>query len=344
MNEAGGINAKKVRMLDLILAVMTTASGALFFLFVMRAITGVAYSTWIVPMGMAVIFVASLSLFAVTVGVKRMTVPIVIAAFLPSAIFTPIIIHISITAIAMLVAIHGLSVMRRSLFNTLKINMTTIVRSGVSYVIIAVVVAITSQYYFSVKEGVADTVFDASDYVGVTNMATDFMLSQFNIENVSVNTMTVNDFLYFLMQNAYAQEVEGPQIPVEDEGMIVRWASSMGIDLEQVEEDAEEQVVAQMRNNIASMLGREIRSDELVTDIFSEIIELQVNNAMEQNQILQDNRAGIFTSVFFVVVFSLASIVRILSNWLARFLFMLLREFKVIRIEKIQREAEVVGM
>lgn len=344
MSGAEGMNEKKIRTLDLFLALIVTASGALFFLFVMRSIEGVAYSTWIVPMVMATIFVAFLSVFVVTVGVKKMIMPITFIAFLPSIIFTPTLVHISITVMMMILAIHGLHIMRRTLFNTLKIDMTTIVRSGISYVSIAIIVVVTSQYYFSLKDNMASMVFDMDEHLQLSNIATDFILSQSRIKDISVNTMTVNDFLYFVVQNAYSEDTQSPHVPVENEGMIIRWAGNMGIALEKVQESAEDQAVAQLRDNLASMIDHEITGNEMVSDIFAQIIEIQVNNAMTQNQILRDNRVAIFTIMFFLVIFSFASIVRIVSNWLARFIFMFLREFKVIHVSKMQREAEIIEM
>ena len=344
MGGAEGINTRKVRTRDLVLAVLVTGSGALFFLFVSRSISGVAYSTWIVPMIMAAVFAALLSVFAITTSIKKMAMPIAIIAFLPSIIFMPVLTHMSVVVIMVAIVIHGLYVMRGTLFNTLRINVGTIVRSGASYVSIALVVIISSQYYFSLKDGTADVVFDATEHVQMSNMIADVVLSQSNVENVSINTMTVDEFLNFLAQNAYTEKEHGPVVPIEGEGLIVRWANNAGIELEKIEDDAQEIAVAQMRENLATVLERELIGEEQMVEVFSEIIESQVNKIMAQNDILREYKAEIFGIVFFLVIFSLSSIVRVLSSLLARFLFFFMREAKIIKITTIQRDAEVIEM
>jgi hypothetical protein len=344
MSGAEGTNVKKIRTIDLVLALLVTASGAFFFLFVSRSISGVAYSTWLIPIVMATVFSTLLSVFGVVSSVKKMAMPITIIAFLPSVIFMPVLTHISVTTIMMAITIHGLYVMRRTLFNTLKIDMGTIVRSGAAYVSIALVIVVSSQYYFSLKDGSARVALDASEHVRMSNMVADFLLSQSNIENVSIDAMTVDEFLHFLAKNAYTQETAGPRIPVEDEGLIIRWADEMGVDLEKVEEDTEDMVVEQMRINLASILERDLTGGEQMADVFSEIISAQINKIMAQNEVLRNNQAEIFGIIFFLVIFSLASVIRIMSNLLARFIFMTLRESKIVRVSRIQRDAEVIEM
>ncbi|MEA3323190.1 MAG: hypothetical protein U9Q12_03115 [Patescibacteria group bacterium] len=342
-------NNKKVRTLDLIMAFMVTLSGALFFLCITRSLNGDAiFNPWISAMICAMIFEMFLVLFSITVGVKKMIIPITIIAFLPSIIFLPVVWHMVVVALAIPVAMRGLYMMRRTLFNGLKIDVATIVRSGIAYVSFALVVVVTSQYYFFIKDN-TEVMFDANSYVQISNVTFDYILKTSNIENVSINTMTVDDFLQFMMDKTYAQEEEqGPKISSDDEGLIVRWADKISVDvdnianIESIEEEAENVAFGQMRANISNMIGREVRGDELMSDVLSEIISVQVDNAMTQNVFLSKYKTMIFTALFFLIVFSLASIVRIMTGWSTRFVFMLLREFKIIHVEKIQRDAEVI--
>lgn len=337
---------KKVRTLDLIMAFMVTLSGALFFLCITRSLSGDAiFNPWISAMICAMIFEMFLALFAITVGIKKMIIPITIIAFLPSIIFLPVIWHMIVVAVAIPIAIRGLYVMRRTLFNGLKIDVATIVRSGIAYVSFALVIVVTSQYYFFIKNN-TEVMFDANSYVKISNIAFDYILKTSNIDNVSMNTMTVDDFLQFMIDKAYAQEEEqSSKISSEDDGLIVRWASKISADIdniESIEEIAENVALGQMRANVSNMIGHEVHGDELMSDVLSEIISVQIDNAMTQNVFLNKYKTMIFTALFFLIVFSLASIVRIMTGWSTRFVFMLLREFKVVRVEKIQRDAEVI--
>lgn len=344
-NQKEGKYKTRIRNLDLVLSLLVTGSGALFFLCVYRSINGVAYSTWIVPSITVVILIALLAVFSVTVGVKKMIIPITAIAFLPSIIFMPNVIHMVITVVMIFVAIHGLYIMRRTLFNGLKIDMSTVVRSGVVYVSIALVIVVSSQYYFFLKDHNASMIFEVSDKFKVSHIATDFLLSQIPIENMSVDTMTVDDFLYFLVENMYTQEkTESVQIPSEDEGMVVRWAANMGIDLEKITDNAEELAVEQMRGNIASILSRDVLGTEKMSDVFSELIEHQINTTMKQNSFLRENQSEIYGLSVFLLLFSIAPIIRIFSNGLARFIFMILREFKIIHIVTVSRDAEVIEL
>jgi hypothetical protein len=344
MGGAEGMRPGKVLTRDLVLAFLVTASGALFFLSVSRVISGVALSTWIIPSVLAIIFCAFLFVFAVTSSVKRLSMPITIIAFLPSIIFIPVITHISVTVIAMIITIYGLYEMRHALFNMLRIDMSAVIRSGISYVSIALIIVVTSQYYFSIRDNSTNVIFDATEHVQASNMIADLLLSQSGIENVSIETMTVNDFLGFLADNAYEKKTQGPIVAQEDTGLIIRWANNAGIDLEKIEDDAQGVAIAQMRDNLGSILDRDLTGEEQMVDIFAAIIERQINTIMEQNELLRNYNAEIFSVMLFLILFSLASILRILASWLARFMFFLLRELKIVHVVRIQRDAEVIEM
>ena len=334
----------KVRTFDLIFALLVTAVGALFFLCITRSIEGISlFNPWISGMMCAMIFEMLLSLFAVTVGVKKLIVPIVIIAFLPSIIFTPVVWHMFIVVVAILMTIKGLYMMRQALFNMLKIDIVIIIRSGIAYVGFALVIVIISQYYFFIKNN-TETIFDASNYVGASNMVIDHLLKKGNVENISINTMTVDEFLQFLIDNVYTQEeVQSPQFSDENEGMLLRWAGQAGITVDSIEKQVNNQALEQMRTNVSEMIGRDIGGGEMITDVFAEIISTQIDRAMMNNSFLRENKVIIFTVIFAIIVLSLMPIVRIFSGFCVRFVFMLLREFKIVRVTKTKRDAEVIS-
>ncbi len=333
---------KKVRVLDLVMALLVTASGALFFLCVTRSIDGVSLlNPWISAMICATVFEIIIILFAVTTAVKKIIIPITIIAFLPSIIFLPVLWHILVVLIAIPIAISGLYAMRRTLFNGLKINMGTIVRSGISYVSFAIVIVVTSQYYFFIQDN-EKLVFDASHYISTSNFVVDYLLKTSGMEDVSFNTMTVDDFLQFMIDKTYnTQQAEGS---TEDLGMLVRLAEQTGMNnnIKDIENAAQDELMIQMHENLATMLGRDVSGDELISGIFSEMITKQIDTAIQKNAFLNKYKTWIFTVFFFLFVFSLASIVRIFVGWGTRFTFMLMREFRIIRVGKIQRDAEVI--
>ena len=347
MDEQISKKKRKVRGLDLVMVFLVTFFGALFFLCIARSIEGIAImNPWVSAMVCAIVFETFLSLFAVIVGRKKLIVPIVIIAFLPSIVFTPIVWHIIIVVIAILVAVKGLYAMRATLFNTLKIDMSVIVHSGIAYISLALVIAVTSQYYFFIKDN-TEIVFDAGRYVGTSNMIMDYIIKKSSVENVSINTMTVDEFLKFMMENVYKQEqiqdnAQNPHINDDEKGMLVRWVGQTGLNIDKIKDNANTQVLEQMRTNMSEMVGHGLNGSEMVVDIFSEIISTQVNKIMTQNVFLHENKVAVFTIVFFLIIFSLASIVRIISGLCTRFIFMLLREFKIVRVAKTKRDAEVI--
>ena len=145
----------------------------------------------------------------------------------------------------------------------------------------------------------------------------------------------------------YKQEQEqggaqGPRISSQEEGILVRWVGQAGINIEKIKDKAEGQAMEQMRTNMSEISGLSLTGDEMVVDVFSEIISAQIDKSMTQNVFLRENKAKVFTVVFFLIVFSFASIVRIVSGLCTRFIFMLLREFKIVRVTKTKRDAEVI--
>ncbi len=337
------IKKNKIRSIDLMMILLVTTFGALFFLCITRSIEGIAlFNPWISAMICAAIFETVLILFAITVSIKKVIVPIVIIAFLPSIIFVPVVWHIIVVVVAMLIAIKGLYIMRHTLFNSLKIDVGTIVKSGVAYVSFALIIAITSQYYFFVKQN-TDIIFDASNYVKSSNLILDYILKSSNVGDVSINTMTVDDFVDFMIEQVYKQkEAQGPQFSTEDEGIVVRLANQSGVNIETIEQNVENQASEQLFNSISEIIGRDVTGKELATDVFSEIISIKIDDTMTKNEFLRKNKATIFTIVFFLIIFSLASIVKIITGLITKFTFLILRESKIIKVSNTKRDAEVI--
>ncbi len=337
-------NHKKIRTFDMIMSVIVTGCGAVFFLLVMRSITGIAHSTWIAPMIAASVFIAFFIVFSVTVGIKKLIAPIVLISFLPSIIFMPVLQHIIVVVIMMGIALYGFHMMRHTLFNLIKIDMPTIIRSGIIPVSLSLVIVISSQYYFYIKNN-ENFIFDISNQVNISNKAAEYLLQKSMVGDMSVRTMTVDEFLHFVINtsqnnsSADSQRVEG------DDGMLVRWAGQItGATLEQIKKSAEDQAIIQMRSNMSEILGSTLQGNELISQVVSDLIDIQVNRIITGNTMLRDYQIEIFGSTFFIVLLSIAPIVRISSGFFARILFMFLREFKIIRITKMQSESEVISV
>jgi hypothetical protein len=338
------IKKRKVRIIDLVMILLVTTFGALFFLCITRSIDGISLmNPWVSSMVCAVIFEMLLIIFAITVGVKRMIAPIVMIAFLPSIIFTPIIWHMLIVVLAAVIAMQGLYVMRHTLFNSLKIDVSTIVKSGIAHLSFALVIVITSQYYFFIEQN-ANIVFDAGNYIKTSNVIFDYILKTGNVEGVSINTMTVDDFIAMVIEKTYEQKQSlGPQIDPADKDIMVRLADQVGVmGANTVVQDVKKQAAQQMLTSISELIGREVAGQEIASDVASEIVSVKIDELMTKNEFLRKNRATIFTVFFFLIIFSLASIVKIGTGLTTRFIFMILREFNVIKVTKTKRDAEVI--
>ena len=346
MGAAEGINPKNIRTIDLVFVMTVTACGALFFLISSRAMSGAAQSAWFLPFTFATIYGALLSVFAVTVGIKKLLSPVIFISILPSVILMPVVSHI-ITVFSMyFVIMYGLLTMRHTLFNVLTINMRMIVRSGIFYVSFGIIVILTSQYYFVLQEDV-NRIFDSEKYVGVVNVIADTVLERSSSKSVTVDKMTIDDFLQLLIQDVYMQKTVQEQDEVaqrEGEGMIVRWAGSMGVVIEDVQNNIEMQAVESMKDGIAEKIGHDVHGSEPAAKILSEVIAVHIQNMVVKNSFLHEHQALFFAGLFFVMLLSLASIGKFIAVLLARIGFSVLKEMKLIRITTSQRDAEVIAL
>ena len=348
MNEKIEKKRYDIRRFDLVMVFFVAFLGALFFLCIARSINGdTLLNPWISAMICAIIFETFLSLFAVTVGKKKLITPIIIIAFLPSIIFMPVIGHIIVVVIAVLIVKKGLYMMRSSLFNMLKINISTVVRSGIVYVSLALVIVVTSQYYFFIKNN-TEVIFDAKYYINASNRIIDYVAKKSGIKNVAISEMTVDEFLEFMLKNVYKpaqiqEDAESSRSNIQETGMLVRWVGqASGINIKKIKAKANNLIIGQMRISMSEISNHNLDGSEMIVDIFSEILSTQINNIMTQNTFLRENKAKVFTIVFFLIIFSLAWIVRIVSIFFTRFIFMLFREFKIVHIAKTKRDAEVI--
>ena len=342
MNDIEQKKAHKFRGLDGVMIFLTTVTGAVFFFCVWRALNGESFfNPWISTAICAIFFETMLILFAVTVGIKKLFLPVILIAFLPSVIFTPILWHILIVILACFMVFAGLRAMRKTLFNMLKIDMSTIIHSGIVYVNLAIVLVVTSQYYFFIKQD-NKMIFDADNYVSVTNVAVDRLLKIGSNDNADVNTMTVDDFLSFMINNVYNETGDNQDI-MSDNNMLTKLIDKTKVSaLQKAKDLAQENIKEQMRANLSDTLGREVTDSELISRVFAEIISTRVNYTMENNAFLRKNKEIIFTFVFFTIAYSLASLVRICTTAMSRLVFMLMKKLKIVHIAKTKRDAEVI--
>ncbi len=336
-----GTSKQKAQLRDFVLAFFVIGTGMLFFFFVARAISDVMQSTWILSSVLAVIFTAFLSIFAVTSCVKKYIIPVTMIAFIPSIIFMLDIIHVCIVFVMAALALRGLYMMRKTVCNMVHINIYAVVRSGVTYISIALVVIVSSQYYCFLRENETEVFFGAQ-HTAVSRIIAHTIVAQNNTQTISLDTMTVDDFLLFVVQNIYTQKQQETATASEDARVITRLVSKVGVNIEKMQEDAQQIAVKEMRSRLALFANRELTGEEHIIDVFSSVVDVQIRTLMKSNAFIREYKAEIFSLVLFVVLISLMSVIRIISNVLACFIFFILRQTHIIKITYVQRDVEII--
>lgn len=318
----------KNTILKFSLFILTLLVAFFSWLAVDQAINNPQASDWMIPIIWFSLFYITFSLSAVLIKEKYLVNLETFLALALSLIFMPNFKHLIIIMLGFLFMLLAVGKIKKDLELNIKIDLWKTIHMGSALIIFSLGLVITSQYYFNVRNSGAEKLIPKFEMQGLTSTLTSKMLTNFypEFKKLDNDEMTVDQLLLEAQKEEFEQEV-----------------GTKG----KVNSKAEQNLILEQgRKQLEQMTGSKITGQEKVADLFSETINNKINSfivpSMDSNKDLPI--VPVVMAIFlFITVISLGSFLRPFWALIAKIIFIILVKLKVITINKVQKEVEVLG-
>ncbi len=313
--------SERRRMLrrDHVFAACVVASGWFFFgFFGFATMTGMtAVGAWIAAVCGCAVFIALAIIFTITVATTCAIAPTVAAACVPTLLFGAGVVHAGVAVLGVALLYYGVRVMRRTVFNVIRLDAGLVVQSGIFYVMTALVIITSSHYYFYLKQHMSDV---AAPHLSptVSNVVAGQVVA--SSEMAGETSMTVDDYLRDLVR----KQLTTDGLQTATALVTPQW-------LHAPTHLAMDYTITQLREVAGTMIGREVRGTDLARDVFADMIDMQVSNLINRNQTFHKYRVEIFGTTFFVVAMMVSPVIRFVATIGVRGGVALLRRYGLVR-------------
>ncbi len=308
-----------MRRWDYIFAGGVIVSGGLFFgsfsLAVMSGITAVVM--WFTVLCGCILFITAIGVFAVTVHTIRALALVITVACLPILLCGASVLHGAIFVVGIGLLLYGLHVMRRTMRNVLVFDSWLVVRSGVLYVMAALIIMTSSYYYLYLKKHLSDdTILQISPTV--RSAIVDRAMSPSDVSQDPL--ITVDDYLQMIVRHHIIQD----GIPAATDVLTLQWMHTPT-------HPTVEYTVAQLREMVGHSLGRTVHGTDLARDVFTDMIDMYVFRLINRHHTFHAYRVEVFGTTFFIVAMALSPVLRVAAMVMIQLSIFLLRRYGVLR-------------
>ena len=354
----------KIQTLKYILIFLVVAVAFFSWLSIDRAINNPQSSDWIVPISWFLTFFILINLIAVVIKETYIEKIILAFAFLLSFIFIPVSWHLLAVLCGLLFIFLAFEKINRDLELNIKISLWKTLRTGRAMIVLGLAIMITSQYYLEIRDSNAERLIPKVDVgSGVTGDLTSKALSMINPEfkKMENDDLTVDELLVQFQKKQMEDQSSGSDdavgmneaikrqfggdIPPEQLESVMNGFSKQFSGDSALEEASRELFLAEGRKRLSDFVGHELKGDEKVSEVFSDVINNKINNYF--NPDLGSGKSAtllptIMAIILFLTIVPLGNILSIAGVAMAMGLFGILRAMKLVVIKKVPTEKEII--
>lgn len=323
-----------------------------------RALTVSGASDWFAPMLWFFALCAALSLFCVMVRKNLIALLVLALSLLPSIFFVPHPIHVAAVVLAFLLLFLAYGRVQNDVRLSIVIRVLQSVRIGMRMATIALVLVLTSHYFWTVRTLPAETVLPTIKSAALTSVAVEGALRVMDpsLRDVDAEQMTVDGFLATIQKSSAMDDISmkmpSYQVSRDDVRNISPEEAAMLSQLEQDLHMAREGdvttlqplLIAQARENLAVALGRDLSGTEKIADVFAEYLKAKTLSAVgaTERQPLSLPVSVTLSLLLFITALSLGAFVRAAGETVAAILFAILRRVGIVVVVTVQKPVEVL--
>jgi len=355
------LNAMRKNILNFILALATLSFSFLGWFSVYRAINVEGSSIWLTPILCFSFFYIFLCLNFVLMRKRYQAIFLSGTSLVLSFFFSFHLWHGAIFLGAFFLSFLAYEKIRKNLEINTKIEIYKSVSFGKFFLVLAISLLISSQFYFAVRESRIDSVpeIKLDKFFGfLIPKVLNFSSTQ--LEKMENEESTVDQFIIaqssgtqinFLQNDSVEKEIE-EKIAVEF-GENISTSQKEALKNQMLEKIQKNEIsfsnqsqkiaLENGRKKLSDLLEREVKGDEKTSFVFSEIINKKINENFQSNISKEKGNSTwpiVLTFILFLTIWPLGSL---LADGLAfgtGFIFWLTLKFKLVKIVKVMVEAQ----
>lgn len=358
---------RSIRKYDIILGLIVVFFGMIFFgAMEARANSG----GWILPLLAFSLYCTSYLIFSLT-GANRKTIyAFTFASMLTSFVFTLSLWHIVWVLAASALALRSLWQIRRQLFGATKINVLQAANAGIASFVFAVSLLLASQHHSNISSLKPTEVVNGIVQAQVKSIKVAAALAlKLRGESESAENplggVTVDDFLKKTLLSKSPDTVqEGDNentIPSDASNtksfdataLFENAAATMGIDAllpesslrevsQKLTESSQSLVIDTMREQLAEKIGIDVTGTESLFGVLTQATTLKAQDLINNSPALKTFLPLLLSTIFFLTVFSIGSILRMIWTLGAALVFWILRTYGFVKIIKVQKVIDAI--
>ncbi len=342
----------KKQILKYILILLTLAFSFSSWLSVSQAVNNPESSDWLIPIIWFSLVFIFFSLSIVLIKETYIVFILLAASFLASFIFIQNYWHFLPVIFSLLLAFWAIARIKNDLKLNIKIDLWKTIRRGKILLIMALSLVITSQYYFSIKDFQVTMLVPQLKPSDITNELTTKIISMFNpeIKIGEDEDMTVDEFiLESQKKNTEGQNVDIDRLIDGQLGENIPQAQKDEIKEEALRNinttENESMILLEGRKQLSEITGKELTGQEKISEVLSDMINNKITDFLGVSMDNPKDAPLIPMALAIIIFLSVLSLGMFLSPlWvlLTTLIFIILVKTKIIQVNKIPTEMEVI--
>ncbi len=325
-----------------------------------RAINVFNSSTWLAPMAWFFLLFTLLCLEFVLVKNRIVSGAAAVVSCALSLVFAPSLVHLGACFFGISLIFLAEDGIKKDLELNIKIDLGKTIRTGKSFLVLALAVLITSQYYFSVRDSTAGKV-PKFELGGISETLTPRILSAVNpsFKNIESEDLTVDQFILQIEESQ--KESGGLEINDGDLDKLIGQPSGAELTSQQrelIKKDALEKmnqaegaldeskkafILQEGRKKFSEIAGRELTGTEKMSVVFSDAINNKISDYFQPS--LAESGGFpllpmVFSLILLLTIIPLGSFLSRFSIYLCRLVFWIMVKRNYVMIEKVMMEVE----
>lgn len=289
---------------------------------------------------------------------------LILVSFFVGFVFTFESWHLAAILFSIILAYIGIYKIRRDMEQNIKISLGKAVNAGKQYIIIGVAIIISCQYFLTIKDKdfqyVIPRIQSSKSFDIITSKALGMINPDF--KNISEKNITVDDFIIETQKKKIEEEnlsaIPEERISNTIAGRIEEFDSYEK--KEEIKKETEENlkninnkllennqqiILEESRKSLSQMVGKELTGQEKISDIFPQMINKKITDYFNPQMAKNTNLPllpMVLAIILFLTIVPAGSILNIFWILVVRLIFWILVKSKVITINKVQRDIEIM--
>lgn len=358
------------KILPYALAALTLVAAVLSWWSVYRAVNVAEAGNFLVPLIAFSFYAVSISLATVLVKEGYFLAAVLGVSMFSGLFFVAVLYHGMVIMAAFFILLWSKESIRSDLESGIKINLGRSLHRGVHFMVLALSVAIVSQYFFTIRHFEADRLVPRLERTQVTNRVITVLLERINPEfrQVEAEELTVDQFLEAMFDDIQQKEIEegnreagmplenvfesglGENLSVDQKEALSRFFEEMKSGqqevVRQLSQEERKIFIQTWKNQISEMVGFEIGGDEKVADIFVVILNSRINELVRSRVDAREASPFfpmIMAMALFFVLYPLGSVLSYFWIAASRIIFWILKKTGAVKIVTVSKEAEEIA-